>query len=58
MIPTPSTAQDSYVVVEGDQRLEGELDTKRPVVEYTEGRPSKKMKVDSNPAMAGIPPTL
>lgn len=59
MIPTPSTAQDSYIVVEGDQCLEGELETKRPpVVEYPEGRPSKKMKVDSSLAMAGIPPTL
>ncbi|KAK2465321.1 hypothetical protein APHAL10511_002675 [Amanita phalloides] len=54
MIPTPSTAQDSYVVVE-EHHLEGELDMKRPmVVEYPEGRPNKKMKVESNPAI----PTL
>jgi len=58
MIPTPSTAQDSYVAVEGEQHFEGDLDTKRPVVEYPEGRPTKKMKVESNPGITGIPSTL
>ena len=56
MIPTPSTAQDSYVAVEGEQHFEGDIDMKRPVVEYPEGRPAKKMKVESNPS--GIPSTL
>ena len=53
MIPTPSTAQDGYVVIESEQHLEGEIDAKRPV-DYPESRPTKKMKVESDPAAADI----
>lgn len=53
MIPTPSTAQDAYVIVQGDKNLEGEL-TERPVVEYPDTRPTKKMKVENDPAMGDI----
>ncbi|KAF8631065.1 hypothetical protein AX15_002669 [Amanita polypyramis BW_CC] len=56
MIPTPSTAQDGYVVIKNEQHLEGEIDTKRSV-DFPESRPTKKMKVESYPAVAGISPT-
>ena len=56
MIPTPSTAPDAYVVVEGEKHLEGEYDEAR-AAEYTDSRPTKKMKMESNPVMGGMPAT-
>ncbi|KAF8627468.1 hypothetical protein AX17_006280 [Amanita inopinata Kibby_2008] len=54
LIPLPSTAQDGYIALDGDKHLDGEIDMKRSV-EYSDGRPTKKMKVENNPAIAGIP---
>ncbi|PFH54063.1 hypothetical protein AMATHDRAFT_53868 [Amanita thiersii Skay4041] len=54
LIPTPSSAQDGYPVLGVDKHFEGEIDIKRPT-EASDGRPTKKVKMDSSPAISGIP---
>ncbi|KAF8903132.1 hypothetical protein CPB84DRAFT_1774939 [Gymnopilus junonius] len=57
MIPTPSTAgNDIHVLREADMHTNGEVDLKRPL-EYgsVDMRYHKKMRMDNNPAQAGIP---
>jgi len=57
MIPTPSTAgNDIHVIREAEMHLNGEVDLKRPL-DYASAdmRFPKKMRMDNNPAQAGIP---
>jgi hypothetical protein len=55
MIPTPSTGNDNHDIREVEMHLNNdEVDLKRPL-EYVDMRVPKKMRMDNNPAHAGIP---
>ncbi|KAF8964398.1 hypothetical protein BDZ97DRAFT_2007628 [Flammula alnicola] len=55
MVPTPSTGNDVHDIREVDMHLNDDVDLKRPL-EYPDiSRAPKKMRMDNNPAHAGIP---
>lgn len=55
LIPTPLTANDGYDHREIDIHIEGEGDLKRTLEHSDISRPPKKMRMESSPAIAGIP---
>ena len=55
MLPTPLTGNDAHDIREVDMHLNEEVDLKRPLEYPDVHRSAKKMRMDHNPAHAGIP---